>query len=473
MFLTDKTHNDDFSRNGIFRKILDLLHKALRENAIPLALLTYHDNDIASVLPELTPEERRQVRDLLGTDRFSEIFAYTDDADEYIREMGVEQAAQLLENMDADDAIDILDEVDDDVEEDLVRLMTPESSRDILLIRSYEDDEIGSRMTTNFISISGDLDIKQAMKELVAQAGENDNISTIYVTVPGSKKFLGAIDLKNLIIARKDMELSSLISTAYPCAHHRETVSECLEHLREYVEDSFPVLDSKGNILGIITAQDMVEAIEDELGDDYAKLGGLSAEEDIDEGILVSIKKRIPWLVILLFLGIGVSTVVGLFEAVVAELALIVCFQSLILGMAGNVGTQSLTVTVRILMDEELTRKKKNSLVMKETKIGFINGLILGSISFFCVGSYIILAKGFSDRIGEAFAVSACVGVALLFAMLISSIVGTAVPLLFNKLKIDPAVASGPLITTVNDLVAIVIYYGLAWIFLINTFPNL
>ena len=161
-----------------------------------------------------------------------------------------------------------------------------------------------------------------------------------------------------------------------------------------------------------------------------------------------------------------VSSVVGMFEHVVTELPIIMCFQSLILDMAGNVGTQSLAVTIRVLMDESLTGKQKAELVVKEMKIGFCNGGLLGLLSFVCIGLYIYLFKGKSLLF--AYAVSGCIGAALLLAMVISSAVGTCIPLFFKKVNIDPAVASGPLITTVNDLVAVVAYYGLSWIFLIQ-----
>ena len=146
---------------------------------------------------------------------------------------------------------------------------------------------------------------------------------------------------------------------------------------------------------------------------------------------------------------------------------IVICFQSLILDMAGNVGTQSLAVTIRVLMDDELNAKAKLRLVLKEMKVGFCNGLglFLGGLAFVFLGLYIFGLKGYA--LTMAFLVSGCVGVSLLLAMVISSLVGTLVPLFFAKIKIDPAVASGPLITTVNDLVAVVTYYGLAWLFLI------
>ena len=173
-----------------------------------------------------------------------------------------------------------------------------------------------------------------------------------------------------------------------------------------------------------------------------------------------------PWLVILLALGMIVSSVVGIFEKVVTNLPIIMCFQSLILDMAGNVGTQSLAVTIRVLMDESLTAKQKFELVFKEMKIGLCNGGVLGLMSFALIGLYIYIIKG--KTLIFAYAVSGCIGLSLLLAMLISSAVGNCIPLFFKKIHIDPAVASGPLITTINDLVAVISYYGLSWILLIE-----
>ena len=202
------------------------------------------------------------------------------------------------------------------------------------------------------------------------------------------------------------------------------------------------------------------------MGEDYAKLAGLTAEEDLNEKLTESVKKRLPWLVILLFLGMVVSSVVGAFESVVAVIPIVMCFQSLILDMAGNVGTQSLAVTIRVLMDEELTAKQKLMLVVKEMKIGFVNGLFLGVMAWLFLGIYICVIKGYP--IHHAMMVSGCVGISLVTAMVISSMVGTLIPMFFKKINVDPAVASGPLITTVNDLVAIVVYYGLAMLFLVD-----
>ena len=428
-------------------------------------LSDYHDNDIADALDELTVQERKKLYSVLGVQRIAQIFAYLDDAEPYFKEISLENAARVVSEMDSDDAVDALEDMDDSTKHKIVGMLDQDAVKDVKLLLSYEDVEIGSCMTTNFVVIHNDLTIRQAMRELVVQAGENDNISTIYV-VDAQDKFYGAIELQKLIVAREHENLEDIISRSYPYVLDHEKISDCIEKIKDYAEDSIPVLLEDGTIAGIITAQDIVEVVDDEMGDDYAKLGGLTAEEDLEEKTSESVKKRLPWLIILLFLGMGVSAVVGMFESVVAVIPIVMCFQSLILDMAGNVGTQSLAVTIRVLMDESLTGKQKAELVFKEMKIAFSNGSILGILAFLFLGMYIHFLKQY--KLAYAMLVSGCVGLSLIGAMVVSSLVGTLIPMFFKKIKVDPAVASGPLITTINDLVAIVVYYGLAMVVLID-----
>lgn len=448
-------------------KILRIIRFSPSMEEMREQLRDYHDNDIAQSLKYLNRAERNLLYSALDAEWLAEIISYIDDPVEYVDEIGIDKLSAIINEMDADDAVDLWESIDESVKVKLRPMIDDQTKAAILLINSYDDDEVGSLITTNYICIHQSLTIRQAMHELVRQAGENDNIATIYV-VDGRNRFCGAIDLKDLIVARENVPLDSLISYAYPYLLDHEKISDSIEKIKDYAEDSLPVLNRDKKIIGIITAQDVVEAVDDELGEDYAKLAGLSAEEDLNETIAESIKKRLPWLIILLFLGMGVSTVVGAFEGVVAVLPVVICFQSLILDMAGNVGTQSLAVTIRVLMDENLSAKDKLHLAAKEMKVGSCNGALLGVMALVFLGVYIVLFKGYSAA--NAFLISGCVGLSLLAAIVISSLVGTLVPMLFHKVKIDPAVASGPLITTINDLVAVVTYYGLAWVFLIDLF---
>lgn len=427
----------------------------------------YHENDLADVFSELPAAERRKVCRILNLDMLSDIFEYIDEkqAAEYLDEMDVRKAAGILSGMETDAVVDVLRMTPKEKKVLLIELMDDEARKDMAIIASFDEEEIGSKMTTNCIMIRENLTVKQAMSSLIGQAAKNDNISTIFMVTEDST-FYGALDLKDLIIARQDACLEELIVTSYPYVYGNELIDDCIEKLKDYSENSIPVLDNDNKLLGVITSQSIVELVDDEMGEDYAMFAGLTAEEDLKEPLRESLKKRLPWLLVLLGLGMVVSSVVGVFETVVSQLTIIMCFQSLILDMAGNVGTQSLAVTIRVLMDESLTGKQKAELVWKEMTIGFSNGLILGTLSFIVIGLYIALFKGKTFMF--AYAVSGCIGIALVVAMVISGAVGTCIPLFFKKINVDPAVASGPLITTINDLVAVVTYYGLSWIFLIE-----
>ena len=423
-------------------------------------LADYHDNDIAAVLEELTPEERDRLFDILGSEAVSDIIPFAEDAGEILSEMDADEVAEILSEMDADEALEALEELDEDTRDEVLELIEEEVKEDIQLLDSYGEDEFGSVMSTNFIVISRDLTVKQTMRKLIAEAPENDNIYTLFVE-DSEGRFYGAIDLKELIAARSEKPLEELIYTAFPYVYDKESISENIERLRGYSEDLIPVISEQGKILGVITSQDVTEMIDAERADDYAKLAAMSGEEEKGESLLKSMKKRVPWLIALLFLGLAVSAVVGLFEGVVKELPLIVCFQSLILGMAGNVGTQSLAVTVRALGADELKGKQSVLLIFKESGIALLNGAFIGLASIIIVGGYLTVIGGYD--IALAFNTAICVGVALCFAMMIAGFTGAAIPIFFSRLGIDPAIASGPLITTVNDLVAVFSYYGLAW----------
>lgn len=456
-----------FENRDYTEEILAVIRSGGTREEITQKLEDYHDNDIAQAISFLTPDERESLYDILGTEAVSDIFTYLDDVDEYIDELESHEAADIIESMDADDAVDVLDELEEEKRQEIIELLDPQIKEDIELIDSYDEDEFGSIMTTNFIVINALLTVKQAMRELIKQAADNDNISTIY-TVDNEGRFYGAIDLKELIVARQDTKLETLIVTSYPYVYANESISQTIEQLREYSEDSIPVLSPQDkSLIGVITSQDIVEIVDNESGEDYARLAGLSGEEDDKEPISKSVKKRIPWLMVLLVLGMAVSSVAGLFENVIKELALIVAFQSLILGMAGNVGTQSLAVTIRSLTGETQSLKDNIKTVFKELRIGLLNGILLGVISSALIGLYIYFAKDYS--LADAFMTSGCVGLAMCAAMTVSGFTGTFIPLAFKRIGIDPAVASGPLITTVNDLVAVVIYYGLAWVLLLGT----
>ena len=428
------------TRNDFTQEIAATIRGAKSGVGLSKLLKRYHERDVAKALSLLTETERERVLRLMDVPSLTAVFPYLDDAAGCLAALPEARTAEVLSGMDTADALDILQELPEEERQRLAAHLAPDVRADVRRLLAFREEEIGSRMSSNFVCIPDTLTIRGAMSELVRQAGEHDNISTLYV-VDKNNVFAGAIDLKDLIIARENDRLEDVIRRGYPYVLAHEKVADCVDRL---------------------------ELVDDTMGDDYAKLGGLTSEEDLREPVFVSMKKRLPWLIVLLFLGMGVSSVVGVFESVVAVLPIVICFQSLVLDMAGNVGTQSLAVTIRVLMDENLSLKEELALLGKEMRVGLLNGGCLGLMALAFLGVYIHFFKGYVWA--SAFLISGCVGVSLLVAMVISSLVGTLIPMLFHRIHIDPAVASGPLITTVNDLVAVVTYYGLALVFLIDVF---
>ena len=320
-------------------------------------------------------------------------------------------------------------------------------------------------MTRDYVSVQEGASVREAMRSLVRQAGERENVSTIYV-VDAAGILTGSIELARLIRAREGDALASVTERDIPAVNIGEDAAGCAARLRALGAEGAPVVDGMGRLRGALTAVELARIESGAMDEDYARLGGLTEGEDLCEPLRSSVRKRLPWLLALLALGLVVSSVVGAFEQVVSRLPLIISFQSLVLDMAGNVGTQSLAVTIRVLTDRRAGRAQKLRLLAKETRVGAANGLALAVLSVAFIGLYLVLFKGQDAAL--ALSVAFCTSVALAVSIVLSSAAGTVIPLVFDRLHIDPAVASGPLITTVNDLIAVVTYYGLAWLLLMR-----
>lgn len=448
-------------------EIKEILDSELPEEEKREKLLQYHESDIADIIDDMDEAERKEIFRILGSEAAGDVLLHTDDIGDVVSDLKPDQAADIIESMDADDAIDVLDELEDEQKEQIVALMDKEAVEDIRDIIKFDDDMIGSEMTNNYITIFETDSVKTAMKKVIEQAADNDNVSNIYV-VDKEEHLLGVIELRDLIIARTGTDIKSIMKHNYPKFLATTKIEDCIEDLKEYAMDTYPIVDEDNVLLGVITQDDVTEISNAEIQEDYARLAGLTNQEEAGESVFQSVKKRIPWLLILLVLGLIQSFTMSGFEAVVAALPIIVFFQTIVLDMAGNSGTQSLAVTIRLISTNEISKKQVAAAIFKELRVGLINGLILGVLSFGFVLLYLFITKNGVVQTAEAFewgnAVKGAgiVGFSLLIAMTVSSMIGTIMPLFFMKIHVDPAVASGPFITTINDITALLIYYGLA-----------
>ena len=237
-------------------EILGIVRSDLTPRLMAEKLLSYHENDIAEALELMSREERRRLYSVLGSEALAGILDYSDMTKEYLSELGIRKRIDILGHMDAQAAVDYLRELDRTERSDLLELMDEERRRELLLLSSFDEDEIGSRMSTNYVSIPSGVSIRQAMRSLIDQAAEKDNISTIYV-VDADGALSGAIDLKDLIIAREGTELSAITKSSYPYVYAQEQIDQCIERIKDYSEDSIPVLGPDNTLRGVLTSQDI------------------------------------------------------------------------------------------------------------------------------------------------------------------------------------------------------------------------
>ncbi len=436
-------------------EIINLVEHEENNEKLIDELSQYHPSDIADAFIELKDETLLRLYDILPSELLADIITFIEDKERYLNLMENEDVADILDNMESNDAAEILEELDEEDIEEIQELVEPETLEDINLINSYEDNQVGSVMSTDYIEIKADLTIKEAMKTVISSANEVENINVLYVT-DDAGKYVGIITLRDLIRARSTDLLEDIIKTNYPSLYDYALLEEIDNDILDYELESYGVIDRRGILIGIVNDETLIDLLEEEFKEDYAMLAGISEIEDTTEPIYKSVLARLPWLAFLLVIGLLVSLLTSSFEEVILNLTTVVFFQSLILGMAGNTGTQSLAVTISKLNDDE---KKIGKVIKRELITGFLNGVIIAILAFGLVMGFLMLIEtGASEALKTALSVS----ISLIISMSIAAFLGAFVPYILSKLKVDPAVASGPFITTINDIVAIVIYYSLA-----------
>lgn len=418
-------------------------------------LSQFHPSDIADAFLDLKDADLLRLYEILPSELLADIITYIEDKERYLDLMDNEDVADILDNMESNDAAEILEELDEEDIAEINTLVEPETLEDINLINSYDDNTIGSIMSTDYIEIKQNFTVKQAMRHVINSATEVENINVIYVTEDNGS-FLGIVTLRDLIRARSNDPLEDIIKTNYPTLKDDNLLDGIDKDILDYELESYAVLNSDNQLIGIVNDETLIDLIEEDFKEDYAMLAGISEIEDTSEPIFKSVSKRLPWLAFLLVIGLLVSLLTSSFEKVILNLTTVVFFQSLILGMAGNTGTQSLAVTISKLNDDE---KKIYKVIKRELFTGFLNGLIISVIAFGLVIGFLTLR---GNGIDVALKTGASVSISLVASMSIAAFLGAFVPYILSKLKVDPAVASGPFITTVNDIVAIVIYYSMA-----------
>lgn len=452
-------------------EIISILRSDLTPDNKVSLLDEYHDYELSQTLLAMDLEDRRRFFLLFKSEVLANIIAHLDPIDviPILKEMHLSDAGKILNEMQGDDLVDILQAFDTrDERVTFLSLINIEKRNSIKTMIDYDDTVVGSIMNNNYVAIDSTVTVKFAIKELVQKAPKVEFINNIYVT--DNQLLSGVLSLKEIISAgnQPDRPITEIMTvnlvSVFPTTHKEEAI----QLMKDYDFYLLPVIDYERRLLGVISFDDVTEAIDTESDTDYAKLAAISdiSIDDDSESIFSSVKKRFPWLVVLLIFDIATSSIVSGFESTLTALPMLALFMPLILNMAGNTGTQSLGVIIGLFAKNKLNDRKTIWLhLFKEFLVGLFNGLIIGVLLFGVVlGIKMITGSTFST----AFPFALVVGTAIAVALAVSTLSGAIIPLAVKLLKIDPAVASGPFITTIDDIIALVIYFSLAILMLGN-----
>lgn len=420
--------------------------------------LNLHSYDQAQFFFKIDKETRLKMYYYLSPKEVADFFEMLeiDDNDykEILAEMEPKYAAEMLANMYADNAVDVLNKLGKDQTASYLTIMDKNAAQEIKGLLHYKEYTAGSIMTTEYVAISQNQTVRSAMYILKKQAPTAETIYYVYV-IDEDLRLVGVLSLRDLIITDDDTMISEMMSDRVVSISVGDDQEEAARQMRDYDLLALPVVDFQNHLLGIITVDDIIDVIDEEASDDYSKLAGISDIDKMDKSPFTAAKKRLPWLIILLFLGMFTASLIGRFEDTLSKVPIVAVFIPLIAGMAGNAGTQSLAVAVRGIATGEMEDSGKFKIILKEAGTGILTGAICGVV----VSLVIFVWK--HDLI-----LGLLVGFAILASLLVATIGGSLVPLIMHKLKIDPAVASGPFITTMNDITSILIYFGLATMFM-------
>lgn len=420
--------------------------------------LALHPYDQAQFFEKVGPDSRQIIYQYLSPKEMAEIFQSIElDDDEYepfLKEMDTTYAADMLSEMYADNAVDVLNELGKDQVASYLTIMDDESAQEIKDLLHYEEYTAGSIMTTEYVAIPENSTCRSAMTILRNAAPEAETIYYLFV-VNDEHQLTGVVSLRDLIIAEEDTLIRSIRNERVVSVSVSEDQEEVARMIKDYDFLAVPVVDFQNHLLGIITVDDILDVLEEEANDDYSKLAAVSEMDTFDKGPLTAAKKRLPWLIILLFLGMFTANLMGIFEETLDQVAILAVFIPLIAGMAGNSGTQALAVAVRGIATGDIAEQSKLKLLMREAGTGLITGIICAFI-----GVGIVYFNQHDLLLG------ALVGAAIFGSIFVATLSGSFIPLLIHRMNIDPAVASGPFITTLNDIISILIYLGLATMFL-------
>ena len=415
-----------------------------------------HYADVAEIANELNEEEAVYLIKLLDSDKTSVVLTELDDdvREAVLNNLSSKEIAEEIEELDTDDAADIIAELPDDIVQEVIsEIEDREHAQDIVELLKYPEDSAGGLMAKELVKVNENWNVLTCVKEMRAQAENVTRVHSIYV-VDDKETLLGRLSLKDLLTTSTTTPIRDVYIPKVDSVNVNEDPEEVAKIMSKYDLEAIPVTDDLGRLVGRITIDDIVDVIKEEADKDYQLAAGISLSVEADDSIWELTRARLPWLFLGLIGGVGAAAIMGGFEEMIREHAILFFFTPLIAAMAGNVGVQSSAIIVQGLANDDLKGSVSNRLI-KEVLLATLNGLILAAILLLFTWAW----KG-------SFPTAMAISISLIVVIIVAGIIGTFTPLFLNKRGIDPAIATGPFITTSNDIFGILIYFWIAKIIL-------
>jgi len=440
-------------------ELLEEIRQLIEENKdaeLRTMMKEFHYADVAEIADEMEVEEATYLIKLLDSEKTSDILAemHEDIREAVLKNLTAKEIAGELSELDTDDAADIINELPKElVQEVISEIEDREHAKDIVDLLRYEEDSAGGLMAKELVKVNENWTVTTCVKEMRAQAENVTRVHSIYV-VDDEGKLKGRLSLKDLLTTSTKTHIKDIYISKVDAVNVNEKGEEVARVMSKYDLEAIPVVDEIGRLVGRITIDDIVDVIREEADKDYQMAAGISQDVEVSDSIWILTRARIPWLILGLFGGLGAAAIMGTFEDMISKHAVLFFFTPLIAAMAGNVGVQSSAIVVQGLANDNLKGNVRNHL-LKEMLLALLNGVILA-----------ILLLAFTWVWKGAFATALAISLSLIVVIVVAGFIGTFIPLFLHKRNIDPAIATGPFITTSNDIFGILIYFWIAKVIL-------
>lgn len=412
--------------------------------------------DVAELFQEIPEKYHMRFLLFLSPKQLAELIQELDKETQWyvLHKLGAEKSGKVMDLMQNDDVVTLLEDFSIDEIEAFLKGMKKEESEIVQTLMNYPSESAGRLMTDRFVWIRDFHSVKETVNKLKTYATYTETINYLYV-VDHEKKLVGVVSYRDLLLADEKEKIKDIMYHRVISVSVYTDQEEVAQIIEKYDFLAVPVVEEDGVLMGIVTVDDILDVVIQEANEDIEKLSASGKDIDFETSSWTAAFRRLPWLILLLFIGILSGTIISRFEHILLQVVALSFFMPMISGMTGNTGTQSLAIVVRGLISNSMNWKKTLRLILREFVVGLFIGIVCGGliaiIAYFWQGSWML---------------GLVVGLSLLITLIIGTLAGTIIPLILHKLKIDPAVASGPFITTINDILSLLIYFGLATFFL-------